>query len=347
MNRWSGKKVLVTGHTGFKGAWLSLLLTRLGARVSGFSRGEFRNASVYKAWGAGIFQEECFEDVGNIKVVEKFLEKVQPDVVFHLGAQALVGRAKANPAETFLSNTCGTFCLVTSLMNVSFDGVVVCITSDKSYFNRGVSVPYVEDDDFGGTEAYGLSKACAEIVISGLVSLEPMFSLGVGRAGNVFGGGDFSSNRLVPDIWRSIIERKELVIRNPNHTRPWLFVLDALNGYINLAGYLLRDSKTFDTFNFGPPNESLAESEVYSVRNLVDVALTCNSDLTVSSHVDDLGFTESPLLALSSEKAKAILGWAPEFGLQEGMKATLDMYECLHRELPLSSVEKYLDSYVR
>ena len=257
-NQYKNKKVLVTGHTGFKGSWLTSWLVLLGAKVTGLSLYVPTNPSHFKAIKLQNKINHKKMDIRNLKLLKKTFKKHQPDYAFHLAAQALVKKSYLDPINTWQTNLMGTLNIIESLREIKNNCVAVLVTSDKSYKNLEISRGYKENDILGGKDPYSASKGSAELAIqSHISSFFPLKStkvlIGIGRAGNVIGGGDWSDNRLIPDCVRSWSKNKKVTIRNPNSTRPWQHVLEAVSGYLYLAANLKKNKKLHgEAFNFGP-----------------------------------------------------------------------------------------------
>lgn len=320
------KRVVVTGHTGFKGAWLSLWLADLGASVSGFA---------LPATEPSLFADLRLErrlaaheigDVCDFPTMRAFLTRVQPEIVFHLAAQPLVRHSYVEPRRTFEANLMG---VVNLLEAVRVDGgprVVQIITTDKCYENNGSGRAFCERDPLGGADPYSASKACAELAAAAYRQsfFRDGVSLATVRAGNVIGGGDWAADRLIPDCVRAFQAGKAVTIRNQHATRPWQFVLEPLAGYLTLAERQWRDSKAFaEAWNFGPiPEGTMEVSRVAQLagENWGVGARVETSDAAASA------FHEAPTLTLDVAKAVAHLGWKPVYGVAAAVAATIDWY---------------------
>ena len=264
-----GKTVIVTGHTGFKGSWLTLWLISLGANVIGISSGVPSNPSHFKILNLKRKIINKNLDIRNLKKIKNVFRNYKPNYVFHLAAQSLVKESYVDPIYTFQTNSIGTLNVLESLKNLKNKCTAILITSDKSYKNLEIKRGYREDDVLGGTDPYSASKASAELIIQSYVKSyfekNDKISIGIARAGNVIGGGDWSENRIVPDCIRSWSKNKKAKLRNPNSTRPWQHVLEAVGGYLCLAINLKFNKNLHgESLNFGP-----SLSKEYSVLDLV------------------------------------------------------------------------------
>jgi CDP-glucose 4,6-dehydratase len=305
---WINKKVLITGHTGFKGSWLTLLLVGLGARVIGYSLAPQKELSLFCE---ARLSELCTSITGNILDsvhLESVFEEHQPDIVIHLAAQSLVRYSYDYPKETYETNVIGTLNVLDNLRTTNSVKSAIMVTTDKCYENTGLLRPYNENDPLGGYDPYSSSKACAEILVSSYrrsYFVEHSCSIATARAGNVIGGGDWAKDRLIPHLLESISNNDNIVLRNPNSTRPWQHVLDALNGYLMLAKKLYIEGDEYaQSFNFGPESK-----DVLSVHCLAEAMIkaTNSSSQIVESLEPDLH--EATELSLDSMKAQQLLGW--------------------------------------
>lgn len=320
----NGKSILVTGHTGFKGSWLLMLLKRMNVRVIGMSLPPLQN-SLYELAGLKGGVEEYFIDINDYFEVNKVISEVKPDFIIHLAAQALVLESYNNPVNTFKTNVVGTMNVLESARKLNSVEAVGVITTDKVYKNLGTGERYKESDSLGGSDPYSSSKVGTESVITAWRSLlnsegcqTKLIAL---RAGNVVGGGDLAKNRLLPDIVRAYKQNQTLEIRNPKATRPWQHVLDPLAGYL----MALRRSGQLDfptELNFGPNEPSLPVSEV------VEIATSMWQDLKVKyDYKNDSSRVESLLLDLDSTKSYEILKWTPHWSQRESIIETLGWWE--------------------
>jgi CDP-glucose 4,6-dehydratase len=322
------KKVLITGHTGFKGSWLSLWLNISGAKVYGISNN-------YKSTETNIKNFRLKKDVKNFNIdirnfvkLNKIITKIKPDFIFHFAAQSLVGNSFKNPVYNFETNFNGTLNLLEVLRLSKFKCISVIITSDKSYKNLEIKRGYTENDILGGDDPYSASKASAEFVINSyfksFLKNKKNLRIAICRAGNVIGGGDWSNDRLIPDIMRSILNNKKVKLRNQSSTRPWQHVLDVLNGYLILASKLKKNNKlNGQSFNFGPPIKSnytvlAIVREMKKNWNLLDWVFSNRT------------YHESTLLKLNSSKSLKYLNWKNKLDFKELIKLVTDWYKCFY-----------------
>ena len=314
--------VLLTGHTGFKGSWMTQYLKALGIEVVGFSLPPTEQSLYKRANLDGLIQEE-FGNISEVSQFQKFVEATRPSAILHFAAQSLVKDSYKNPVETFSTNVMGTVnVLEVARQNDSVKAVSI-ITTDKVYENRNLQRKFKESDSIFGNDPYSASKAAAENAVAAWRSLRnesdaPYIS--VMRAGNVIGGGDFSENRLLPDIVRAKISGEEMIVRNPTSTRPWQHVLDPLTGYLHALEKSIRD-KVELTLNFGPNEKSL------SVQEVIRIAMNRWPNLKIRISEEDEGNYEAKYLDLDSNKAQRILSWQPTFTQQEAIRRTLAWWD--------------------
>lgn len=321
---WQGRRVLVTGHSGFKGAWLSFWLARMGAIVSGVSLQPATDPNLFSLLGLESSGEDNWLDIRDEQSVRGVFERFQPEVVLHLAAQALVRPSYSAPIETFSTNIIGTLHVLDSARKTSSVRSIVAVTTDKVYQNHEKGLAFEESDPLGGHDPYSASKAGAEMVIS---SYRKSFfdAAGIGlasaRAGNVIGGGDWSVDRILPDAVRAWSTGQPLVVRNPRATRPWQHVLEPLAGYLCLAEYIFAQPESAQDFNFGPD-----PSDVATVKEVVTQAqksFGCG-DIEWGSVPDRLH--EAQALTLNNTKAKRILGIQPVWNLETAVARTMNWY---------------------
>jgi CDP-glucose 4,6-dehydratase len=260
---WKDKRVLITGHTGFKGSWLCLWLTHLGAKVTGYSLPPPTDPSLFEMANIAKSIDSVTGDVTNLAALEKAIVAAKPEIVIHMAAQSLVRYSYDRPVETFSTNVLGSVHVLEAVRRVPSVRAVVMVTSDKAYHNEEWVWGYREDSRLGGDDPYSASKGCAEIVVAAMrqsfyrEGSGATAVVGSGRAGNVIGGGDWALDRLVPDVMRSLLKNEPTLIRKPQATRPWQHVLEPLHGYLMLAERLYTDGREFaSAWNFGPPEQS-------------------------------------------------------------------------------------------
>jgi CDP-glucose 4,6-dehydratase len=322
-NTWQGKRVLVTGHTGFKGAWLVLLLNELGAEVIGLSLPppEYGHSLYRDARIQNYISNEYFADIRNEQKIKSVIQNSSIDYAFHLAAQAFVNRSVKNPLESITTNILGTTNVLLSLFELdSLQGVTVA-TSDKVYQNSGKGIPFRETDSLGNKDPYSASKASVELITKSLSSTCNPFNIPVttARAGNVLGGGDWGEDRLVPDLVKAMISNQTLLIRNPNASRPWQYVLDCLRGYLLVGqSHLNKNINTPISINFGP-SESLSVIELIRIFEL-SFKKKINYEIIKSNNY------ESTWLELDSKLAKDYLGWQTSISPEDAINQTADWY---------------------
>ncbi len=334
---WEGKRVLITGHTGFKGSWLSLWLTELGAAVHGLALPPDTTPSSFVQLNLASSVGHFVGDIRNSDVVADRLRSVQPDVVFHLAAQPLVRRSYAEPVRTWQTNVMGTVHVLQALRSLDNLCAVVVVTTDKVYDNREWLHAYRETDRLGGHDPYSSSKSAAEMAVASWRSSFFTGSSGVrvasARAGNVIGGGDWAADRIVPDLVRALMAGAPLQVRNPGSVRPWQHVLEPLSGYLSLAEKLYLDDSVLlqDAFNFGPALDGFR-----TVGELVTECLRWWPGQWEAPPVVSAPH-EARLLALATEKARLLLGWQPRWSFVEGVAETMAWYKDFHDGLDVRS----------
>lgn len=321
---WRNRRVLLTGHTGFKGAWLTFWLSRMGANVTGLSLEPVTQPNLFELLD---LSSDCHHLVGDIRdpeTVKRAVAQSRPEVVLHLAAQALVRPSYAEPVETFATNVMGTVHVLNALREAPQARVAVMVTTDKVYRNREWIWPYREDDALGGHDPYSASKASSEIAIeSWRLSFlqEAGVAIASARAGNVVGGGDWSQDRLIPDAVRAWNSGQTLHIRRPQAVRPWQHVIEPLSGYLALAERLWRQPDLAGAYNFGPPPQ-----EAIAVRDVIEIAREATPGALVTYGEGLEGPHEAGLLSLDPSKARTVLQVRQRFSLPETIRRTFAWY---------------------
>ncbi len=349
---YKGKKVFVTGHTGFKGAWLSQILISLGAEVKGVSLAPNTEPSLYNLLDLGSKMQSVFADIRDGERLKKELTSFNPDIVFHLAAQPLVRLSYSEPALTFETNIMGTVNLLEAVRANPATRCVVNITSDKCYDNKETATPYKETDPMGGYDPYSASKGMMELLCASYrnsffnpkdYGTKHATAVATARAGNVIGGGDYALDRIVPDCARAISQNKEVVLRSPKATRPWQHVLEPLYGYLFLAEKMWTDKSFAQGWNFGPDS-----SGVQTVEELVKVFISAwgKGSYRVEANA---ALHEAKLLHLDITKVKTVLGWLPVYTFEQAAAQTALWYKAFYdgadiKEFTLKQIKEYQDN---
>jgi CDP-glucose 4,6-dehydratase len=325
---WRGKRVLLTGHSGFKGGWLALWLQRLGAHVTGVALQPDTSPNLFELARVSDGMDSHYCDIRDAVSLRTLVRGAQPEIVLHLAAQPLVRVSYRAPLETFSSNVMGTAHLLDALRDLEGVRVAVMVTTDKVYSNQEWPYPYREDDALGGHDPYSASKAASEIVIASYRDAflaERGVAVASARAGNVIGGGDWSEDRLIPDAVRAWQSGQLLEIRRPQAVRPWQHVLEPLAGYLTLAQRLWEQPELAGAYNFGPRTH-----ESVTVRRVVELARTAygSGDAYYAEGID--GPHEAGLLSLETAKAREALGIVPQWTLAESVQRTMAWYRAQH-----------------
>ena len=325
------KKVLVTGHTGFKGSWLVTWLNILDCKVLGISLDPAKGDNHFKILKKNLKIIDKRADIRNEKNLKKIIKQFKPDIVFHLAAQSIVSTSYSYPKLTFETNVLGTFNLLSALAELKYKCIAIFITSDKCYKNIEVTRGYTETDELGGDDFYSSSKASAELVIysfykSFIKDKNRYLRIATARAGNVIGGGDWSKKRLIPDCVKSWSKNKTVVLRNPSSTRPWQHVLEALSGYLHLA-YELNKNKELNGESFNFSNNDIKNFTVLKfIKGIQKYWKNAKWKVDKKS-----SFYESTLLQLNSNKAKKILNWKNKLKLSETIKLVGEWYKSYYK----------------
>ena len=344
---YSGKTALITGHTGFKGAWLSLWLRDLGAQVHGLALAPHAPPNLHEALTPGTFANENIGDIGEFELVKQTIGDTNPDIVFHLAAQPLVRRSYDAPLETTTTNILGTAHVLEALRQNEIDCPVVVVTSDKCYENDGTSRAFSETDPLGGHDIYSASKAAVEIMTR---SWQRAFKgrIATARAGNVIGGGDYGVDRIIPDCVRALETGGSIAVRSPDATRPWQHVLDCLSGYLWLGARLADDESFASAFNFGPTSEAQRP-----VRELVEHFLQ-HWPGEWHDASDANAPHEAATLSLAIDKARQQLGWQPVWDFATAVQRTTCWYHQRHvvktddlHGLSLAQLEDFTSDAIR
>jgi CDP-glucose 4,6-dehydratase len=348
---YKGKKVFLTGHTGFKGSWILFWLQKIGATVKGYSLAPDQPKSIYNDMGGNEICDSVIADIRNRDRLIHEINNFQPDFVFHLAAQPLVRLSYDIPSETFEVNAIGTANVLDGIKGLQKPCIGVMITTDKVYENKEWHHPYRETDRLGGYDPYSASKACAELVIS---SYRNSFfnpndyashkkSIASARAGNVIGGGDWAKDRIIPDIVRALSENKTIEVRNPHSVRPWQHVLEPVSGYLLLAAKMAEDPiKYADSWNFGPKAEDNLD-----VASLVKIAIQVWGDGTYETPKQISQPHEAGLLKLDISKASAELNWKPKWDASRAINYTLEWYKAVEQGEQVKSLLKSdLNNYI-
>ena len=346
-NIYKNKKIFLTGHTGFKGSWLTLWLTKLGAKVCGYSLAPNTKPSMFEELDIqNKIIESVIGDILDEKLLEKTIQDFQPDIVFHLAAQPLVRLSYTEPVMTYKTNVIGTLNVLEAARKCPSVKAFVNVTTDKCYENKEINRGYREDEPMGGYDMYSSSKGCVEILSSSFrrsfLQNENSMAMATARAGNVIGGGDWALDRLIPDCVRSINKGIDIEIRNPIAVRPWQHVLEPLSGYLLLGQKLLEEGKKYaDGFNFGPNEESVLT--VAEVSKMV-TEFYGKGKVFIG---EPSPLHEAGLLMLNIEKAKEVLSWSPTLTANEAIRNTVEWYKHFYAndydmyEFTMKQIETY------
>jgi CDP-glucose 4,6-dehydratase len=343
---WKGKRVLLTGHTGFKGAWAACWLVRMGAIVTGISLAPEGEFSLYGALEDDLSITSHIVDIRDQQKLDKLVKGANPELALHMAAQALVRRSYREPVETFETNVMGTVNLLHSLQGLTDLKAALIITSDKVYQNNEDGLPFKESDPLGGDDPYSASKAACEIAVASLAKslfADTTVKIATGRAGNVIGGGDFSEDRLIPDIWRAARAGEAVTLRYPEATRPWQHVLESISGYLTYLQALAGDDDVSlpKALNFGP-----ADGQVITVGKIADQvqkSFGINGDWELENKPQP---PEKSYLALDASLAHRALGWRAKWSPDRTLEKTVSWYRAYSDdenvfEITMSQIEEY------
>lgn len=347
---YEGKKVFLTGHTGFKGTWMIMILKQLGAEVRGYALPPLEHNAMYHQVRAELYCDSVIADIRNRDKVHREILNYQPDYIFHMAAQALVLEGYKNPVETFQTNLMGTVHIMDALRDLKQACKAIMITTDKVYENLEREEPYVENEPLGGFDPYSNSKACCELAVSSYRNSyfnnerfsEHNISLSSARSGNVIGGGDFSANRIIPDMIKAFSKDESLLIRNPDSVRPWQHVLDPLRGYLVLGAQMNASPKEYnEAFNFGPQME-----DRLTVKELVETGIDFWRGGSYEISRDPNKPHEAKLLRLNIDKAQKALHWKPLYSSADAIRETVIWYKAVHegesaKDVTLEQIDQF------
>ncbi len=323
---WRGKRVLITGHTGFKGGWLTIWLSRMGCNVTGLSLATATMPALFELANISGLCENYFVDIRNAQNVKSVFDQTQPEIVFHLAAQALVRESYKNPLDTFSTNTMGTANVLEAMRHCSSVKAAVMVTTDKVYRNHERLEPYKEQDGLGGQDPYSASKAASELIIDSYrksYMTAHGINIASARAGNVIGGGDWATDRLIPDAISAWCAQSSLAVRNPDSIRPWQHVLEPLKAYIILAQQLVANPEFACAYNFGPEF-----AEAASVRQVIELAQrTWGDHSAVHWGQNELGMHEAGILRLDTSKSQDELGIRPVWSINQTVERAVEWYK--------------------
>jgi len=332
-NFWKGKKVFITGHTGFKGGWLSIWLAGSGAKVTGYSLKPETNPSLFKSCSIEKKINSIIGDVRDEKKLKKTILEAKPDIVFHLASQPLVLKSYENPVETYEINLMGTVNILNAMRDISSVKAFINVTSDKCYANDENLKAFKENDSMGGYDPYSSSKACSELITAAYRSsfFKNIVAIATARAGNVIGGGDWAENRIIPDFIKKIQQKQKLVIRNPESIRPWQFVLEPLNGYLMLAEKLFQNSLDYaESWNFGPNKKDDKTVEWLISKFDKEYGDGNGNSFQIASSKESIH--ESKYLKLNCSKSIGRLNWSPKLSIEKSISMTCDWYRNFYKD---------------
>lgn len=345
---WKNKKVFVTGHTGFKGAWLSLVLKRLGADVYGYSIDVPTNPSLFEELKLDkLINKDIRADINDIQNLKSEMIESKPDIVIHLAAQSLVRKSYLFPLETYKTNVIGTLNVLDAIREIKTVKSCLVVTTDKCYENNEWSWGYREVDKLGGKDPYSSSKACTEILTKSFRESffdENKIRISTARAGNVIGGGDWAEDRIITDIVHSIVNNQKLVLRNPKAIRPWQHVLEPVKAYLKIAELNYMNEVSSDCFNVGPDGDSERDVEWVAREFYNSWNVECSWDFDKKNNPPEAKF-----LKLDNSKIKQVIGWSPKNNIIQTVKMTADWYRTYYEnkeailEKTLSQIDEMME----
>ena len=338
---YKNKRVLITGHTGFKGSWLTIWLLELGAEIIGISNEEHDTEGIFQQAKLKEKIKHIIADVTDLSMMKLIFDLYRPEIIFHLAAQPLVLKSYEQPQETFNSNVMGTVNLLECIRTSPSVKAAIMITSDKCYKNKEWIYGYRENDELGGTDPYSASKSCAEIVINSYSEsfLKKNISIASTRAGNVIGGGDWSLNRIVPDVIKALEKNEKIILRNPTYVRPWQHVLEPLEGYLLLGSKLYSDKKYSGAWNFGPSQDTY-----FTVQELVENLIELWGSGSWQEQKEESP-KETKLLSLDSRKAQLELNWESKLNFKDTTILVIEWYKQYKTEDVYTLCKRQIDFY--
>ena len=346
-NFWRGKRVLITGHSGFKGSWLSLWLSQYSAVLSGISLPIGDENFLYNRINTDyLSRNETFVDIRDYSKIREVIAEFSPEIIFHMAAQPIVRYSYTEPVETFTTNILGTLNILEAVRSEKANTTIINITTDKCYENKNWIWPYRENESLGGQDPYSASKACSEIIThayrNSFSENNSLFAIASARAGNVIGGGDKSKDRLVPDFLKALDANKSITLRNPQAVRPWQFVLDPIAGYLQLAQALYSNPKKFSSaWNFGPLDEAKSVGDVIDILSELSGSKAYKLEKASQPH-------ENIYLSLDSSKARTLLNWRSKLDLRSSLSWTMNWHQKSTEqsdmtEFSLSQIKRFSD----